>query len=58
MLIYRVESLSFSILEIAVSLSVLLKIMLDIGRGMSYLHGLANTFRPQFVLNSDHVTVI
>jgi hypothetical protein len=34
-----------------------LKLALDIGRGMAFLHGITNSFRPQFILNSHHIMV-
>lgn len=37
--------------------AVALKIALDIGRGMAFLHGMTNSFRPQYLLNSYHIMV-
>ncbi|CAM4853254.1 unnamed protein product [Rotaria socialis] len=37
--------------------AVSLKIALGIGRGMAFLHGITNSFRPQFILNSHHVLI-
>jgi hypothetical protein len=34
-----------------------IKLALDIGRGMAFLHGITNSFRPQFILNSHHIMV-
>ena len=46
-----------SFLDTPMDSSSSLKLALDIGRGMAYLHGITNAFRPQFILNSYHVMV-
>lgn len=46
-----------SLLDQTVDSAKALKLALDIGRGMAFLHGIANSFRPSFILNSHHIMV-
>jgi hypothetical protein len=48
---------SFFSEDISMDSAIALKIALDIGRGMAFLHGITNSFRPQFILNSHHIMV-
>ncbi len=43
--------------DLTIDSTISLKIALDIGRGMAFLHGITNSFRPQFILNSHHIMV-
>ncbi|UJR14780.1 hypothetical protein I4U23_001768 [Adineta vaga] len=43
--------------SIAIVNKILVILVLDIGRGMAYLHGISTSFRPQFILNSYHIMI-
>jgi hypothetical protein len=44
-------------LDTTIDSTISLKLALDIGRGMAFLHGITSSFRPQFILNSHHIMV-
>ncbi|CAF2525171.1 unnamed protein product [Rotaria sp. Silwood2] len=43
--------------NLTIESTISLKLALDIGRGMAFLHGITNSFRPQFILNSHHIMI-
>lgn len=48
---------SFIFLDQPLDPTMTLKLALGIGRGMAFLHGISNSFRPSFILNSHHIMV-
>lgn len=47
----------FYCIDLSIDSTIAIKLALDIGRGIAYLHGITNSFRPQFILNSHHIMV-